>query len=146
MQAGHHFWRSLTRHVDIVIKANCIAQVIPSAHAIAMEILRQQHENNVEEHGTNVSRERWTQHTTLTGMVRDSGLAFRGTDDGGREAYCPVCLKYRAGDGLEVVNVCGLLHVTRKFIRRHLATQRHKQALAEEHREATRGVRRHGWD
>ncbi len=75
------------RQVDIVIKANCTAQVIPSAHAIAMKVLRQQHENNVEEHGTGVSREHWTQNTTVPDMVRDSDLAFRGTNDGGREVY-----------------------------------------------------------
>ena len=99
MQVGQPFGRYLTRQVDTVIKANCIAQVIPSAHAIAMEVLRQQHENNVEEHRTSVSRERWTQQTTVPDMVRESRLAFRGTDDGGLEAYCPVCLKHRVGDG-----------------------------------------------
>jgi hypothetical protein len=39
--------------------------------------------------------------------------------------YCHVCLKYRSGDGHEVVNVGGRIHVTRKLIARHLATQRH---------------------
>ncbi len=57
--------------------------------------------------------------------------------------YCPVCLKYRAGDGYEVVNVSGRLRVTRKSIERHMATQRHKPALDEEQREAKRETRRH---
>jgi hypothetical protein len=86
----------------------------------------------------------WTIYTTVPEMFRDSGLAYRGTDDGGREVYCPVCLKYRAGDGHEVVSVFARPSVTRKVIARHLAT---KQALEEEQREATREVRRHrvGW-
>ena len=79
--------------MDTVIKANCTAQVIPSAHAIAMEVLRQQKESNDEEHGAGVSRERWMEHTTLPDMVRDSGLSFRGTDGEEREVYCSVCLK-----------------------------------------------------
>ena len=49
-QEGQPFWRALTNQVDTIIKANCTAQVIPSANVIAMEVLRQQKENNVEEH------------------------------------------------------------------------------------------------
>jgi hypothetical protein len=75
-------------------------------------------------------------------MVRDSGMAYRATDNGGREVYCPVCLKYIVGDGHEVLNVPERLSVARKSIARHMATQRHKQALAEEQREVTRGERR----
>ena len=56
--------------------------------------------------------------------------------------YCPVCLKYCKGDGLEVVNVVSRISVTRKLIGRHLAIQRHKQALVEEQRDATREDRR----
>ena len=82
-------------------------------------------------------------HVTVPDMVRDSSLAYRDTDEEGREVYCPVCLKYRAGDGHEVVRVPERLHAARKAIARHLGTQRHKQALEEEMREATRCVRRH---
>ena len=39
---GQKFWRSLTRSLDGVIKSNSSAQVIPSAEAIAAEVLRQQ--------------------------------------------------------------------------------------------------------
>ena len=98
--------------MDTTIKANRTAHVIPSAHTIAMEVIRHGQEINVEEHGVGVSRERWTDHTTLLDVVRDSSLAYRATDDEGREVYCPVCLKYRAGDGHEVVNVSGRLFVT----------------------------------
>jgi len=142
IQSGQLFWRTLTSQVDTVIKANFTAQVIPSAHTIAMEVIKRGQESNVDEHGVGVSRERWIDHSTVPDMVRDSGMAYRATDDGGREVYCPVCLKYRAGDGHEVLNVPGRLSVARKSIARHLATQRHKQALAEEQREVTRGERR----
>ncbi len=79
--------------------------------------------------------------TTVADMVRDSGLAYRDTGGEGREVYCPVCLQYRASDGHEVVTE--RLHSARKQIARHLATQRHKQAIEEEMQEATRTVRRH---
>jgi hypothetical protein len=39
---GQSFWRSLVRSVDGVIKSNSTAQVIPSAEAIAAEVLKQQ--------------------------------------------------------------------------------------------------------
>ena len=39
---GQFFWRSFTRNVDRVIKANSTAHVIPSAEAIAAQVLRQQ--------------------------------------------------------------------------------------------------------
>ena len=73
---------------------------------------------------------------------RDSGLAFKSTDGEGREVYCPVCLKCRAGDDHELVDAYGRLHITSKHIGRRLATQRHMQSLAEEQREVTRGERR----
>jgi len=44
-------------------------------------------------------------------------------DNEGREVYCPMCLKYRAGDGSnEVVSVAGCLTLTRKLIGWHRAT------------------------
>ncbi len=52
-------------------------------------------------------------------------------------------MQYRASNGHEVVRVLERLHAARKLIARHLAIQRHKQALDEEKREATRDVRRH---
>ena len=76
-------------------------------------------------------------------MVRDSGLAYRDMDGAGREVYCPVCFQYPAVDSHEVIRVHERLHAARKLIARHLATQRNKQALDEEKREATREVRRH---
>jgi len=53
-----------------------------------------------------------------------------------------VRLKHRAGDGREVINISDRLYVTRIQIARHMVTHGHKQALNEEQREATRGVRR----
>ena len=54
---GHLFWRVVGQHVEIVIMANCTAQVIPSAQIVAEEVLRQQHQQQLAEHGTGVSRE-----------------------------------------------------------------------------------------
>ena len=54
---GQEFWRSIIRVMDSVIKSNSTAQVIPSAEAIATEVLRQQRDNAIEQHGTGVSRE-----------------------------------------------------------------------------------------
>jgi hypothetical protein len=36
------YWRAFTMQMDTAIKANCTAQVIPIAHAIAEQVLRQQ--------------------------------------------------------------------------------------------------------
>ena len=83
-QTGQLFWRTLTSQVDTTIKANRTAHVIPSAHTIAMEVIRHGQEINVEEHGVGVSRERWTDHTTVSdNMDRDFGLAYLAVDDEG---------------------------------------------------------------
>ncbi len=74
---GQPFWRVLGQHVDTIIKANCTAQVIPSTQIVAEEVLRQQHQQQLAEHGTGVSRERWMDHTTVPDMVRETGPAFR---------------------------------------------------------------------
>ncbi len=39
-QQGQQFWRVLTRNVDTIIKANCTAQVIPSAQLVAEDVIR----------------------------------------------------------------------------------------------------------
>ena len=70
----------------------------------------------------------------------DSSLDYRDTDNDGREFYCPVCLKYRGGEGHEVIKVYAYLCASRKAIGRNLVTQRHKQALEEEEWEAVREV------
>ncbi len=68
-------------------------------------------------------------HDTVSNIIRDYGLANRGTDDDGREVYCPVCLKHRGGDGKEVVNVSRRLGITRQLIERHLNTKSHREAM-----------------
>jgi hypothetical protein len=68
---GHPFWRVLGQQLDTVIKANYTAQVILSAQIVAEEVLRHQHQRQLEEHGTGVSRELWTNHTTVPCMVRE---------------------------------------------------------------------------
>jgi hypothetical protein len=74
---GQQFWRSMTTSLDNVIKSNSTAQVIPSAEAIATEVLRQQREHVTEQHGTGVSKENWSEHKNEADMVRDVGLAYR---------------------------------------------------------------------
>jgi hypothetical protein len=123
---GQPYWRALTVQVDTITKANCTAQVIPSAHIIAEEDLRQQAMKELEEKGTCVCRERWQDHRNVPDMVRDFGLAYRDTDNDGREVYCPVCLKCRGGEGREVIKVYASPSASRKAIGRHVATQRHK--------------------
>jgi hypothetical protein len=49
---GQSFWRTLTRSLDGVIKSKSTAQVIPSAEAIATEVLRQQQLQRIEQNGT----------------------------------------------------------------------------------------------
>ncbi len=71
---GHHFWRSLTRSLDGVIKSNSTAHVIPSAEAIAAEVLRQQQLHRIEQRGTGLKRENWTEATVEANMVRDERL------------------------------------------------------------------------
>ena len=70
---GHQFWRTLTQHLDTVIKANCTAQVIPSAQVVAEEVLRQQQQQHLAEHGTRVSRERWMDRHTVLECVEGGG-------------------------------------------------------------------------
>jgi len=74
--------------------------------------------------------------------MRGPGLVYRGTGDGGHGVYCPVCLKYRAGDVHTIINLVARLSGARKIIARHMAIQRHKEASEEHHLEATRALRR----
>ena len=92
---GQRFSRSLTTSLDNVIKSNSTAQAIPSAEAIAMEVLRQQREHVIEQHGTGVSKENWSEHKNEAAMVLDAGFAYREIDGGrDREIFCPVCHEY----------------------------------------------------
>jgi hypothetical protein len=89
---GQSFWRSLVRSMDGVIKSNSTAQVIPSAEAIAAEVLKQQKLQLLEQHGTRLSIENWTGHTVETDMARDAELTYREIDSGrSREIFCSVC-------------------------------------------------------
>jgi hypothetical protein len=63
--------------------------------AIDEEVLRMQKQQHLEKHGTCLVRENWREHHNETNMVRDAGLAFRDTDDGAREVYCPVCESFK---------------------------------------------------
>ena len=87
-------FRAFAQQVDLVIKANSAAQVIPFAEAIAAEVLKQQQQHLTQQRGTCVSRELWKEHRNEADMVRDVGLAYREDDANGREIYCLVCLTY----------------------------------------------------
>ncbi len=140
---GHEFWRSLTRSVDSVIKSNSTAQVIPSAEAIAAEVLRQQKQRRIEQQGTGVSRENWLQHTVEADMVRDAGLAYREIDGLDREIICPACRDYGRGNVVDTFfYINQRLKNLRKGIQRHFASDAHKKAMTEQDKERTRQLRR----
>ena len=130
---GQEFWRFLTRSLDGVIKSNSTAQVIPSAEAIAAEVLRQQQQHRTEQQGTGVSRENWLLHTVEADIVRDAGLAYREIDGGpDRDIICPVCRDHGRGNGVETFfYFIQRLKNLRKGIQRHLAADAHKNALTE---------------
>ncbi len=78
--------------MDAIIKANSATKVIPSAEGIAEEVLRQQQEHLTVEHETIVSREKLKEHRNEVNMIKDVGLAYKETDETGREIYCSMCL------------------------------------------------------
>ena len=59
MTTGSVNLRAFVEQVDTVIKANSAAQVIPSAEAIAEEVLREQQHQRTQQHGTGFFRELW---------------------------------------------------------------------------------------
>jgi hypothetical protein len=77
--------------LDRVIKSNSTAQVIPSAEVIAMEVLRQQHLQRIEQNGTSLIRENWTAQTVEADMIKDSGMAYREIGGGGIVQYFAPC-------------------------------------------------------
>ena len=87
-------FRAFAERVDAVIKVNLAAQAITSAEATAEEDVRQQQVNATQQHGTVVFREIWREHRNEADMVSDADLAYKDTDDNGREIYCPICLTY----------------------------------------------------
>ncbi len=107
-------FRAFARQVDSVSKANSAAQVIPFAEAIADEVLRQQHHKRTQQHSTGVFREMWKEHRIEANIVRDAGLAYRDTDDHGREIYCPTCLACCNKKGYIGITSFPKLHVTKK--------------------------------
>ena len=135
-------FRAFAEQVDAVIKANSVAKVIPSAEAIAEEVLKQQQQHVTEEHGTGVCREAWQDHRNEADMVRDAGLAYRETDESGREIYCPICLTYYGGKGDVGIASNMKLHVTKKCVARHLGTAMHMKALQMQAMEVDRQARR----
>ncbi len=75
-------------------------------------------------------------------MVKDVGLAYRETDESGREIYCPICLTYCGGKGDVGIACNKKLHVTKKCVARHLDTTMHMKALQMQAMEVDRQARR----
>jgi len=75
--------------IDKVITANCTPRMIQKAQTIAEEVLRLKLHKDLDEKGACVSRERWQEHRIVPDMVRDSGLAYRDTDNNGLEVILP---------------------------------------------------------
>ncbi len=66
---------------------------------IAAEVVRTQEKHRFQRNGTCFIRELWREHRILADVARKSGMAFRDTEDNGREIHCPVCFLYRDGTG-----------------------------------------------
>jgi len=140
---GQFFWRSFTRNVDRVIKVNSTAQVIPSAKAIAAEVLRHQQIHRNEQNGTSVSRENWIHHIVEADIVKDAGLAYIEIDGGrDRKIICPVCRDYGRGIAAEAsFNNNQRVKYLRKTIQSHLETYAHAKELTAMDKERTRNQR-----
>jgi hypothetical protein len=80
----------------MVIKSNSTAQVIPSAEAIATEVLRQQDLQRIEQNGTSLIRENSTAHNVEADMIRDSGMAYREIGGGIVPYFAPCALNTAA--------------------------------------------------
>ena len=121
------FWRSFTRNIHKVIKANSTTQFIPSAEAIAAAVLRQQQVHRIEQNGSGVSRENWMQHTDEADIVKDAGLAHIEVDGGrDRKIICPVCRDYGRGITAEASFYNNQrVKYLRKTTQRHLETGAH---------------------
>ena len=87
-------------------------------------------------------RELWREHRIQADVVRDSGMAYRDTDDTARDILCPVCCEYRDGAGDLIFSADQRLSDLKKAIGRHLECSRHKQALEEQERALLLAVRR----
>jgi hypothetical protein len=109
-----------------------------------MKVLRQQREHVIEQHGTGVSKENWSEHKNETDMVRDADLAYREIDGAqDREIFCIACHEYNRGVAANAL-FCNKqrLKYLKKAIAKHLATDAHSKALMEKERERTRPLRR----
>ena len=69
-------------------------------------------------------------------------MAFRETDDTGREIHCSVCFQYRDETGDVTFSVNQRIPELKKSIARHLESNWRKQALEKQERAMLRDVRR----
>ena len=88
---GIGFLRVFRQQVDAIKEANPTAKVIPSAKAIAEEVMKQYQAKLVQWNGKGMIREIWKHHANHVDMVMSAGLAYAVDKKGGRVIYCPVC-------------------------------------------------------
>ena len=74
--------RHIRQQMDEAIKSNL--------KNIASEVVRIQEKHRLQRNGTCFIKELWREHRILADVVKESGMAFRETDDNGREIHCPV--------------------------------------------------------
>jgi hypothetical protein len=74
---GHKFWRLFRQQIDAIIKANATAKVIPSAEAIAEEVVKRHREQEIQKTGQeSFGSDGWTTVTRLIWPgTRDSPMS-----------------------------------------------------------------------
>ena len=107
--------------------------------------MRQHQLHRIEQHGTGLIRENWTEAYVEADMVRDARLAYRELDGGrGREIFCLAC-NDDYGRGVAATTAIYNPHHLKNLrtcIFRHFLTDAHRKALTEKEKEGTRNLRR----
>ena len=141
---GHQFWRLFRQRIDAIIKVNASAKVIHSAEAIAKEVIKQHMEQETQQNGSGVLRERWMDHRNEVDMAMDAGLTYESNEEGERVIHCPICAEF--GDSilgkLSRIKPGRRTCDMRKAIGNHLHGRMHADTLEESEKELRQDVRR----
>jgi hypothetical protein len=130
--------------MDAVIKATATAKVIPSAEAIAKEVMKQQREQEIQQNGTRAPRERWMENRNEVDNARDAGLTYESNEEGERVISRPLCVEF----GDFVLGKVGTIKLgrracdMRKAIMKLLQGRTHADALEARQKELRQNVRR----
>jgi hypothetical protein len=118
--------------------------VIPSAEAIAEEVMKHHQAEKVQREGTCMIRENWKLHSNQVDMLRGAGLAYYDADDeGGRMIYYPVCKDFGASRAAKSGIHLGQRRCDiRKSLAKHSQSMQHVDALEEREKELRRNLRR----